>query len=75
MLLPILGSQHSSTAESDGATIAREFYISALIGLLVWWVSTDFRVHPGELADEFQRLVSNGLRGQASADEGRLLTR
>jgi hypothetical protein len=59
-----------SASGGDGASIAREIYISGLIGLLVWWVSTDFRENPGGLADEFQRLMANGLGEEANAGAG-----
>lgn len=63
LLLPAIDRLLPAVNGGDQQTIAREFYASSLIGLLIWWVSTDFRVAPAELAEDFQRLVANGIAG------------
>lgn len=63
MLLPHLGRTLPDTAGSTELDIAREFYVSALIGLLIWWVSTGFRVEPDDLAEDFGRLAVGGIPG------------
>ena len=66
LLLPDLEGflpAHSDSADGGELAIAREFYVSALIGLLIWWVSTGFRVGPDELAGEFQRFAARGIPG------------
>ena len=73
ILLPVLDRFLPSAGKSDETAIAREFYLSAVIGVLIWWVSTDFRVAPADVADEIQRLAASGLWQEAGTDP--LLTR
>jgi AcrR family transcriptional regulator len=61
VLLPFLDGVLPAVQTGTAAVVAREFYASALIGLLTWWVSDDFSVGPDELADDFQRLVADGI--------------
>jgi AcrR family transcriptional regulator len=63
VLLPFLDGALPATYVGTEAAVAREFYASALIGLLTWWVSDDFSVGPDELADDFQRLATGGIPG------------
>ncbi|GIH15883.1 TetR/AcrR family transcriptional regulator [Rugosimonospora africana] len=53
---------HLAAAGSDLAVdVVVEFYASAALGLLVWWVNQDFRHHPDRLARMYQRLAASGL--------------
>ena len=65
MMLPILEHSLPTSTEPVQRGIAREFYVSALVGLLVWWVSTDFRISPDDLAGEFQKLAVGVTGGGA----------
>lgn len=38
-----------------------EFYTSAMLGLLVWWVDQDFPYGPAEVARIYQRLAAPGV--------------
>jgi AcrR family transcriptional regulator len=53
---------HLAAAGSDiPAEVAAEFYTSAALGLLTWWVDNDFRPGPARLAHIYQRLAAPGL--------------
>jgi hypothetical protein len=41
--------------------VVAEFYGSAVLGLLTWWVDNDFQHGPTELARIYQRLAAPGL--------------
>jgi AcrR family transcriptional regulator len=46
----------------DGADVevAAEFYTSAALGLLVWWIDHDFRHGPAWLATTYRKLAEGG---------------
>jgi AcrR family transcriptional regulator len=48
--------------------VVAEFYTSAALGLLTWWVDHDFRPGPARLADAYQRLAAPGLRAALDRD-------
>jgi AcrR family transcriptional regulator len=53
---------HLSAAGSDlPVDIVAEFYTSAALGLLTWWVDHDFRHGPVALAHMYQRLAAPGI--------------
>lgn len=53
---------HLTAAGSDlPVDVVAEFYTSAALGLLTWWVDHDFRHGPTELAHMYQRLAAPGL--------------
>jgi AcrR family transcriptional regulator len=53
---------HLAAAGSDlPVDVVAEFYTSAALGLLTWWVDHDFRHGPGQLAHMYQRLAAPGL--------------
>jgi AcrR family transcriptional regulator len=53
---------HLAAAESGiPADAAAEFYTSALIGLLVWWVGQDFPDGPDQIAGLYGRLAAHGI--------------
>jgi AcrR family transcriptional regulator len=41
--------------------VVAEFYTSAALGLLVWWVDHDFRPGPDRLSAIYRRLATTGL--------------
>jgi AcrR family transcriptional regulator len=47
------------------AAVAAEFYASALLGLLIWWVSQDFPHGPDWMARTYEALAHPGLRATA----------
>jgi AcrR family transcriptional regulator len=54
---------HLTAAGSDlPVDVVAEFYTSAALGLLTWWVDHDFRHGPVRLAQMYQRLAAPGLR-------------
>lgn len=63
LLLPFLDRSFPQDTRPGERVIAREFYVSALIGLLTWWVTTGFRIDPDELAADFQLLAARGIPG------------
>jgi AcrR family transcriptional regulator len=53
---------HLAEAGSDlPVDVVAEFYTSAALGLLTWWVDHDFRPSPAKLANIYQRLAAPGL--------------
>ena len=53
---------HLSAAGSDlPVDVVAEFYTSAALGLLTWWVDHDFRPDPARLAHNYQQLAAPGL--------------
>jgi AcrR family transcriptional regulator len=53
---------HLSAAGSDlPVDVVAEFYTSAALGLLTWWVDRDFRPGPTHIAHMYQRLAAPGL--------------
>ena len=53
---------HLDAAGSDlPVDVVAEFFTSAALGLLTWWVDHDFRPGPGQLAHLYQRLAAPGL--------------
>lgn len=46
--------------------VVAEFYTSAALGLLAWWVNQEFRYEPARLARMYQRLAASGLSGALS---------
>jgi AcrR family transcriptional regulator len=53
---------HLAAAGSDlPVDVVAEFYTSAALGLLTWWVDHDFRPGPGQLGHMYQRLAAEGL--------------
>jgi AcrR family transcriptional regulator len=53
---------HLSAAGSDLLTdVVAEFYTSAALGLLTWWIDNDFRHGPTRIAHLYQRLAAPGL--------------
>jgi AcrR family transcriptional regulator len=53
---------HLAAAGSDlPVDVVAEFYTSAALGLLTWWVDHDFRYGPARLAHMYQRLAAPGL--------------
>ncbi|MEN3358475.1 MAG: hypothetical protein V7637_2457 [Mycobacteriales bacterium] len=53
---------HLAAAGSDlPVDVVAEFYTSAALGLLTWWVDHDFRPGPTQLAHMYQRLAAPGL--------------
>ncbi|NNC13574.1 TetR family transcriptional regulator [Planctomonas sp. JC2975] len=67
LLLPGLRGLPGPAARTTDAAITREFYVSALIGVLIWWVTTDFHALPSEVADDFQRLAAGGIPGMGGS--------
>jgi AcrR family transcriptional regulator len=55
---------HLAAAGSDlPVEVVAEFYTSAALGLLTWWVDEDFRYEPTRLARMYQRLAATGVIG------------
>jgi len=53
---------HLAAAGSDlPVDVVAEFYTSAALGLLSWWVDHDFRPGPARLAHIYQRLAAPGI--------------
>jgi AcrR family transcriptional regulator len=53
---------HLAGAGSDlPVDVVAEFYTTAMLGLLVWWVDHDFPYGPAELARIYQRLAAPGV--------------
>jgi AcrR family transcriptional regulator len=53
---------HLTAAGSDmPVEVATEFYTSATIGLLSWWVEHDFPYEPSYLTELFRRLATPGI--------------
>jgi AcrR family transcriptional regulator len=53
---------HLAAAGSDlPVDVVAEFYTSAALGLLTWWVDHDFRYEPDQLAHMYQRLAAPGI--------------
>jgi AcrR family transcriptional regulator len=53
---------HLAAAGSDlPVDVVAEFYTSAALGLLTWWVDHDFRHSPAQLAHMYQQLAAPGL--------------
>ena len=53
---------HLAAAGSDlPVDVVAEFYTSAALGLLTWWVDHDFRPGPARLAHIYQRLAAPGI--------------
>jgi AcrR family transcriptional regulator len=53
---------HLTAAGSDlPVDVVAEFYTSAALGLLVWWVDQDFSHDPVTLATMYQRLAAPGI--------------
>jgi Transcriptional regulator C-terminal region len=53
---------HLAAAGSDlPVDVVAEFYTSAVLGLLVWWVDHDYPYGPARLADMYQRLAAPGV--------------
>jgi AcrR family transcriptional regulator len=53
---------HLATAGSDlPVDVVAEFYTSAALGLLIWWVNHDYPYRPDQLAGMYQRLATPGL--------------
>jgi AcrR family transcriptional regulator len=53
---------HLSAARSDlPVDVVAEFYTSAALGLLTWWIDHDFRPDPASLAHLYQRLAAPGI--------------
>lgn len=49
------------TGADPDVEIVAEFYTSAALGLLTWWIDHDFRGDPAWLADAYGRLAAPGL--------------
>jgi AcrR family transcriptional regulator len=53
---------HLAAAGEDlPVDVVAEFYTSAVLGLLVWWVDHDFRYGPGRLTGMYRRLAEPGV--------------
>jgi AcrR family transcriptional regulator len=65
---------HLAAADSDmPVEVVAEFYTSATIGVLTWWVEHDFRYGPSELTQLFRRLAMPGMLavlGPPASDTG-----
>jgi AcrR family transcriptional regulator len=53
------------------ADVVAEFYASATLGLLAWWVDHDFRYGPERITRMHHRLTAPALRAAADPDGGR----
>jgi AcrR family transcriptional regulator len=49
------------TAAGPPVEVVAEFYTSAALGLLVWWIDQGFRPEPGRLAAMYRRLATTGV--------------
>ncbi|HEU5110633.1 MAG TPA: TetR/AcrR family transcriptional regulator [Micromonosporaceae bacterium] len=59
---------HLAAAGGDiPVDVAAEFYTSAALGLLTWWVDHDFRPGPVRMARLYQRLAAPGLLAGSGA--------
>ena len=55
---------HLAAAGSDmPVEVVAEFYASATIGLLSWWVDRDFPYEPSHLTQMYRRLATPGMLG------------
>jgi AcrR family transcriptional regulator len=53
---------HLAAVGSDlPVDVVAEFYTSAALGLLIWWVNHDYPHSPAELAGMYQRLAAPGI--------------
>jgi AcrR family transcriptional regulator len=63
---------HLEAAGSDlPVDVVAEYFTSAALGLLIWWVDHDFRYGPDRLGSMYQRLAESGMRAALAADGGR----
>ncbi|WP_051367531.1 TetR/AcrR family transcriptional regulator [Hamadaea tsunoensis] len=53
--------------------VVAEFYAAALLGLLTWWIGTDFAGGPDHVAALFGALASPGVAGATAAPEAALV--
>jgi len=61
---------HLAAAGSDlPVDVVAEFYTSAALGLLIWWVNHDYPHNPTRLADMYQQLAAPGLRAALAPRE------
>jgi AcrR family transcriptional regulator len=67
---------HLDAAGSDmPVEVAAEFYATATVGLLSWWVERDFPYEPSHLTQMYRRLATPGVHailGQPALSSGRL---
>lgn len=61
-----LGPQLRAAGSDMPADVVTEFYVSATLGLLTWWIEHDFRDGPARLAAIHQRLVAPGIKAALS---------
>jgi AcrR family transcriptional regulator len=60
---------HLAAAGSDlPVEVVAEFYTSAALGVLTWWVDQDFGYEPARLAGMYQRLAETGFLGAVGQD-------
>jgi AcrR family transcriptional regulator len=60
---------HLAAAGSDlPVDVVAEFYTSAALGLLIWWVNQDFPHDPVTLATMYQRLAAPGVLAALGGD-------
>jgi AcrR family transcriptional regulator len=52
----------SASGSDLPAEMVAEYYVSATLGLLMWWIERDFREGPARMAAVQQRLIAPGLR-------------
>ena len=62
-------------ADSDlPAEVVAEYYASATLGLLAWWVDHDFRFGPAGIARMHHRLTAPGLRAAVTPPHSHVTT-
>jgi AcrR family transcriptional regulator len=59
--------QQSGSQRLDSVEPVVQYLVSALMGLLIWWVHSDFPHSPETMADIFKQLAVSGLEGSLPA--------